>query len=86
LETELESNTSGYGNSIEALHDLLKSYHVTEISTGLSYLANGIQYSYTELTCSDGVQCGLLAYGDEALELNRIALEQQSSLSPVVIS
>ncbi len=85
METELESTTSGYG-SIEALYDLLKSYHVTEISTGLSYLANGIQYSFAEITCSDNVQYGLLAYGDEALELNRIALEQQSSLSPTVIS
>ena len=86
METEIESTTSRYGNSIEALHDLLKLYHVTEISTGLSYLANGIQYSFVEITCSNGVQYGLQAYGDEALELNRIALEQQSSLSPMVIS
>jgi hypothetical protein len=79
LETEIESITPAgkYDNSIEALCDLLKSYHVTDISTSLSHLANGIQYSFVEVTCSDGIQYGLQAYGDEASELNRIALEHQ---------
>lgn len=59
---------------MEALLDLLSSCHITEISTHTSLLANGIEYSFVEVTCSDGVQYGLQAYGKEALELNRIAI------------
>jgi hypothetical protein len=66
--------STGYGSSIEALHDLLSSNQITEISTSMSRLANGIEYSFVEVTCSDGVQYGLQAYGKEALELNRIAI------------
>jgi hypothetical protein len=55
----------------------------------LSHLANGIQYSFIEVTCSDGVQYGLQAYGNEALELNRLALEnvrKEQQIAPMVIS
>ena len=62
-----------YENSIDALQDLLESYQVTDISTSLSQLVNGVQHSFVEVTCSDGVQYGLQAYGNEALNLNRIA-------------
>jgi hypothetical protein len=64
-----------YDSSIDALHDLLRSYQITEISTSLSHLTNGIEYSFVEITCSDGIQYGVQAYGQEALELNRVALE-----------
>jgi hypothetical protein len=84
LETEIVSTMStGYDSSIEALHDLLSSCHITEISTGLSYLANGIEYSFVEVTCSDGVQYGLQAYGTEALELNKVALENIPKEQPL---
>lgn len=73
-ESQLNMST-GYGSSIEALQDLLNSNHVTEISPGLSHLANGVDYSFIEVTCSDGTQYGLQAYGEEALELNRVACE-----------
>lgn len=69
------TKSTGYDNSIEALYDVLNSCHVSEISTSLSQLANGIDYSFVEVTCSDGLQYGLQAYGNEALELNRMALE-----------
>jgi hypothetical protein len=59
-----------YGSSIEALDDLLTSNHVT---TSLSHLTNGIEYSFVEVTCSDGLQYGLQAYGNEAIELNKLA-------------
>jgi hypothetical protein len=64
-----------YGSSIEALDDLLTTNHVTDISTSLSYLTNGMEYSFVEVTCSDGIQYGLQAYGIEALELNRLAAD-----------
>ncbi|MFY9965888.1 MAG: hypothetical protein WBL44_15085 [Nitrososphaeraceae archaeon] len=64
-----------YDSSIDALHDLLSSHQITEISTSLSHLTNGIEYSFVEITCIDGIQYGLQAYGQEALELNRVALE-----------
>ena len=70
--------STGYASSIEALHDLLSSCHITEISASLSHLSNGVEYSFVEITCDDGVQYGLQAYGKEALELNRIARENIS--------
>lgn len=73
---------SAYWNSIEALSDVLSSSHISEISTSLTRLASGIEYSFVEVTCSDGVQYGLQAYGDEAVELNRIALKNAPHLIP----
>jgi hypothetical protein len=43
------------------------------MSVNLSHLSNGIEYTFVEITCADGIQYGLQAYGKEALELNRIA-------------
>jgi hypothetical protein len=76
-----------YDSSIDALHDLLSSCQITEISTSLSYLINGIEYSFVEITCSDGIQYGLQAYGQEALELNRVALENlpKKQISSMVV-
>ena len=68
-----ETISTQYGSSIEALDDLLTSNHVTDISTSLSHLTNGIEYSFVEVTCSDGSQYGLQAYGNEAIELNKLA-------------
>ena len=64
-----------YGSSVDALHDLLSSCQITEITTSLSHLTNGIECSFVEITCSDGNQFGLQAYGKESLELNRVAVE-----------
>jgi hypothetical protein len=44
------------------------------MSVNLSHLSNGIEYTFVEITCADGIQYGLQAYGKEALELNRVAL------------
>ncbi|MGB8084807.1 MAG: hypothetical protein WCF07_00785 [Nitrososphaeraceae archaeon] len=64
----------------------LSSCHITEISASLSHLSNGIEYSFVEITCDDGIQYGLQAYGKEALELNRIAHENISKeqLAPMI--
>ena len=76
-----------YDSSIDAFHDLLSSCQITEISTSLSHLTNGIEYSFVEITCSDGTQYGLQAYGQEALELNRVAVENipKKQMPPMVI-
>ena len=66
---------NGYGSSIEALRDLRSSNNITKISTSLTVLENGIKYSFVEVTCSDGIKYGLQAYGNEALELNKVAQE-----------
>jgi hypothetical protein len=76
-----------YHSSIDALHDLLSSHQITEASTSLSHLTNGIEYSFVEITCIDGIQYGLQAYGQEALELNRVALENitKEQISPLTV-
>jgi hypothetical protein len=66
---------TGYGSSIDALRDLRSSNNITKISTSLTVLENGIEYSFVEVTCSDGIQYGLQAYGNEAIELNKVAQE-----------
>jgi hypothetical protein len=71
-----------YKNSIEALHQLLHigtpdgdisykitSCQVTKASKDVTYAKNGTEYYFVEVTCSDGTQYGLQAYGEEANEL-----------------
>lgn len=76
-----------YGSSVDALHDLLSSCQITEITTSLSHLTNGIECSFVEITCSDGNQFGLQAYGKESLELNRVAVENipKEQLAPMTV-
>jgi hypothetical protein len=75
-ETLEAKSTTGYGSSIDALNDLRNSGQIAEINSSLSHLANGVAYSFVEVTCSDGTQCGLQAYGNEALELHRAAFQE----------
>jgi hypothetical protein len=42
---------------------------VTKTSKNITYMRNGIEYCFVEVTCSDGTQYGLQAYGEEAKEL-----------------
>ena len=72
---------SGYGSSIDAPNDLKNSCQITDITTSLLHLANGTEYSFVEVTCSDGTQYGLQAYGNEALELNRVASQALKNVS-----
>ncbi len=39
----------------------------------VSVRANGIPYFFVEVTCQDGSQYGIPAYGEEAIELHREA-------------
>lgn len=77
----LQTKYARYGNSIDALHGLRNSCQIADISTSLSHLANGVEYSYVEVTCSDGMQYGLQVYGNEALELNRAAVQELLRIS-----
>jgi hypothetical protein len=38
-------------------------------------LSNGIEYCLIEITCDDGIQYGIQACGDEAIELHKEALK-----------
>jgi hypothetical protein len=67
-----------YDSSVEAFNDLLSSQQVAEVTANLSYLTNGIEYSFVQVTCDDGSQYGLQAYGKEAIELHRVAIENLS--------
>ena len=58
------------------LYDLKDSCQMTEITTSLLHLANGIEYSFVEVAISNGMQYGLQAYGNEALRLNKVAFQE----------
>jgi hypothetical protein len=72
----LQTTSTSYGSSIDALNDLRNSCQIAEIHSSLSHLANGVAYSFVEVTCRDGTQYGLQAYGNEALELYRAAFQE----------
>jgi hypothetical protein len=73
---------TGFGSSIEALHDDLQSSNeITDISASLAVLQNGIEYSFVEVTCKEGSLCGLQAYGNETLELHRAAFQEQLKIT-----
>jgi hypothetical protein len=72
----LQTMPTSYSSSVDALNDLRNSGQIAEINLSLSYLANGVAYSFVEVTCRDGSQYGLQAYGNEALELHRAAFQE----------
>ena len=72
----LQATSTSYGSSIDALNDLRSSGQIAEITSSLSHLANGVAYSFIEVTSIDGTQYGLQAYGNEALELHRVAFQE----------
>jgi hypothetical protein len=80
-------------DSIEAMRKLLIfnnnkekiSYsdpcHITKRPQRISYTQDGIEYCFVEISCSDGIQYGIQAFGDEAialyLEANRYLKSEQ---------
>jgi hypothetical protein len=74
-----------YANSISALQQLLFSgppsnaegnysqknvhCHITKKSQNICHVINGIEYCSVEVTCDNGSQYGIQAFGDEAIEL-----------------
>jgi hypothetical protein len=92
---------TSYQNSIHALRELIPSdskensrraCHITKLSHNVSKLENGIEYCLVEVTCDDGEQYGIQAFGNEAAELHKEALKrsqafrikEQASLSLVL--
>ena len=49
------------------------SCQITKMSNNISYLTNGLKYYCVEVTCSDGIQYGIQAYGEEAVDLYNAA-------------
>lgn len=43
--------------------------HITKKSENISYMRNGIEYCSVEVTCDNGSQYRIQAYGDEAVDL-----------------
>lgn len=66
-----------YNDSTDALKQLvlLRLYggSITRSSRVVSVLTNGIPYFFVEVTCQDGSQYGIQAYGEEAIELHKEA-------------
>jgi hypothetical protein len=62
-----------YRNSLDALRILLFTPQFGGVISGLSNngsrLSNGLEYCLVEVTCSTGVQYGIQAYGEEAVDL-----------------
>jgi hypothetical protein len=42
---------------------------ITRYRENLRKLDNGVEHYFVEVTCSDGIQYGLQAYGEEAISL-----------------
>ncbi len=42
---------------------------ITQYPENLRKLDNGVEHYFVEVTCSDGIQYGLQAYGEEAISL-----------------
>ena len=54
----------GYGDSKRNAH-----CQITKKSQNICHVINGTEYCSVEVTCDDGSQYGIQAFGDEAIEL-----------------
>ena len=43
--------------------------HITKWSRCIEIMNNGIEYYFVEVTCKDGIQYGIQAFGEEAIAL-----------------
>ena len=57
----------------DKMENNLAGCRITKTSNEISYMRNGIEYCFVEVTCSDGTQYGLQAYGQEANQLYKEA-------------
>jgi hypothetical protein len=78
-----------YQDSVHALRELLPSEpnedssrlcRITKLSHSVSHLENGIEYCLVEVTCDDGEQYGIQAFGREAVQLHEEALKRSHVL------
>jgi hypothetical protein len=79
---------TSYQDSIHALRELIPSEpdegsrcacHITKLSHSVSNLENGIEYCLVEVTCDDGEQYGIQAFGNEAADLHKEALKRSQA-------
>jgi hypothetical protein len=80
---------TSYSSSVLALQKLLQrqqserhsglACHITKMSRTIAYLQNGIEYCHVQVTCEDGEQYGIQAFGQEAVELHSEALKLSQS-------
>ena len=80
---------TSYKDSIHALRELIppgstgsssRACRITKLSNSVSHLENGIDYCNVEVTCDDGEQYGIQAFGREAEQLYKEALSRSETL------
>jgi hypothetical protein len=80
---------TSYQDSIHALRELVppgpiesssRVCRITKLSHSESHLKNGIEYCLVEVTCDDGEQYGIQAFGGEAVQLHKEALRRSEAL------
>ncbi|HEU4444722.1 MAG TPA: hypothetical protein VFR94_08610 [Nitrososphaeraceae archaeon] len=80
---------TSYQDSVHALRELIppesnesssRTCRITKLSHNVSHLENGIEYCLVEVTCDDGEQYGIQAFGREAVRLHKEALERSQAL------
>ena len=58
--------------------------YITNTTQRISYMNNGVEYYFVEVTCDDGIQYGIHAYSDEAIELYKEANKYKLSEQPTI--
>ena len=48
---------------------------ITRYPENLRKLDNGVEHYFVEVTCIDGIQYGLQAYGEEAISLYKVTMK-----------
>ena len=80
---------TSYQDSVHALRELIPSEsnksssracRISKLSHSVSHLKNGIEYCLVEVTCDDGEQYGIQAFGGEAVLLHKEALKRSQVL------
>ena len=80
---------TSYQDSVHALGELIpldsnersrRACRITKLSHSVSHLENGIEYCLVEVTCDDGEQYGIQAFGREAVQLHKEALKRSQAL------
>ena len=61
------------GKANDERENSMANCQITKTSKDILYMRNEIEYCFVEVTCSNGTQYGLQAYGEEAKELYREA-------------
>ena len=69
LEFSEEETNCKYASEENTVSSSSASCSITQAYEDIFYSANGAAYYFVEVTCSDGIQYGIQAYGEEARAL-----------------